>query len=59
MDLSSGHSPNKQATTVIHHVTLADEFGHGFSCFVWYVCGGENGTNGHHLAVFSTTYSYM
>ena len=38
--------------TVIHHIQLADEFGHGFSCFVG-TCGGENGTNGNHLAVFS------
>ena len=33
---------------------LADEFVHGFRCFDNCVtCGGENGTNGSHLVVFS------
>ena len=38
---------------------LADEFGHGFSdqqlCVI---CGGENGTNGHHYAVFSVDIAF-
>ena len=37
---------------------LDDEFNHEFSCFVWYVCGGENGTNGCHLAVFSVNVAF-
>ena len=28
--------PDKQTAGLIHH-QLTDEFGHGFSCFVWYV----------------------
>ena len=39
-------------------IWLADEFGHGFSCFIAMVCGGENGTNGCHLAVFSVDIAF-
>ena len=42
---------DKQTTSSNFMIRLADEFGHGFSCFVL-ICGGENGTNGSHLAVF-------
>ena len=37
---------------------MAGEFGHGFSCFVCYVCGVENGANRHHLFVFSVDVAF-
>ena len=43
---------------VIYTTHLDDEFGHGFSCFACMRCGGENGTNGHHLAIFSVDMAF-